>query len=198
MATRVGPAGLETATPNLAPAAAPTALPHLQQTDGPHRPAGSCPSALTPCTPRHVLGPSYHADVQTPNGANARLCRQPMMKLRFGLLPDGPRVQKPSPTPIRSSRHTPILPLRSPATSPKLSHSPPTPQKQKTRRVRRARSTPDSIDAPRARLRLTPIPTPQTRALRSMLSLFVRPRQSHINASQRIEAQSKGSSSQQE
>src|ERR1019366_10316425 len=36
------------------------------------------------------------------------------------------------------------------------------------------RSTPDSIDAPRARLRLTSIPTPSTRALRSMLSLFVR------------------------
>jgi len=96
-----------------------------------------------------------------------------MMKLRFGLLPDGPRVQKPSPTPSRSSRHTPSLPIRSPATSTKVSRSPPAPQKQKTRRVRRARSTPDSIDAPRARLRLTSIPTPQTRALRSMLSLFV-------------------------
>ena len=174
MATRVGPAGLETATPDLTPAAAPTSLPHLQQTDGPHRPAGSRSSALTPCTPGHVLGPSYLAAVQTHNGANARLCPQPVMELRFGLLPDRPTAQKPPPASIRSPRHTASLPVRSLATSPKVSRSAPTPQKQKTRRVRRARSTPDSIDEPRARLRLTSIPTPSTRALRSMLSLFVR------------------------
>src|ERR1022692_4556284 len=80
------------------------------------------------------------------------------VELRFGLLPDRPTAQKPPPASIRSPRHSPILPVRSLATSPKVSHSAPTPQKQKTRRVRRARSTPDSIDAPRARLRLPSIP----------------------------------------
>ena len=140
---------LETVAPGLAPAAAPATLPRLPETDDPHRPAGSRPAALTPCTPQHVFGPSYPADFQTPNGANARLCPQPVMKLRCGLLPEGPLVQKSPPTSIGSPRHTPSLPIRSPATSPKASRSPPTPQKQKTRRLRRARSTPDSIDAPR-------------------------------------------------
>src|ERR1035438_2691522 len=40
---------------------------------------------------------------------------------------------------------------------------------------------PDSIDAPRARLRSTRIPTPSARALRSMLSFFVRRRLSLWN-----------------
>ena len=75
------------------------------------------------------------------------------------------RVAPPDPHPV---------PERSPGTSKRSAALPQQPQKQKTRRVRRARSTPDSIDAPRARLRLTSIPTSWARALRSMLSLFVR------------------------
>src|ERR1035438_153153 len=90
------------------------------------------------------------------------------------LCPNPSQPKDAPPAAPRPPRHSPILPVRSLATSPKVSRSAPTPQKQKTRRVRRARSTPDSIDAPRARLRLTSIPTPSTRALRSMLSLFVR------------------------
>ena len=174
MATGAGPAGLETSAPRLALAAATTPLPRLPATDGPHRPAGSRPAALTPCTPPHAFRPSYPANVQAPNGANARLCPQPVMRLRFGSRPDCPAVQKPPLTSIGSHLQTPILPVRSPATSPTITHSPLTPQKQKTKRVRRARSTPDSIDAPRARRRLTSMLTSRARALRSMLSLFVR------------------------
>jgi hypothetical protein len=42
-----------------------------------------------------------------------------------------------------------------------------------------ARSTSDSLDAPRARLRPTPFPRPPARVLRSMLSFFVRQHSCH-------------------
>src|ERR1035438_2088306 len=105
------------------------------------------------------------------NGPKTSTCLNPVAPPLPHTTPHAARP--PPPAPPRPPRHSPILPVRSLATSPKVSRSAPTPQKQKTRRVRRARSTPDSIDAPRARLRLTSIPTPSTRALRSMLSLFV-------------------------